>query len=204
MILVVVVYLSLQLVAQSALGPALADSKTPVADAGGVLLGDGGRRLVLIGSALSMLGYVGGMTLAVPRILFAFGRDGFLTKGLSSVHPRFRTPHVAIATQAAINVVLATTGTFEELAIAANGSVLLVYGACALAALLLRRRGVRSSGEPFNAPLGGLVPVLAMVAIVWLLASLTGREWVALSVIACAALAIFLGTRRARAARVAA
>ena len=199
LILVVIVYGSVQLVAQSALGPALADSKTPVADAGGVLLGAPGRIFILVGSAVSMFGYVSGMTLAVPRMLYAFSRDGFLFRRLSAVHSRFHTPHVAIATQVAICIVLATTGTFEELAIAANGSILIVYGACALAALQLRRRNVRSTGEPFVAPLGGLVPLLAVVAILWLLASLRGREWSALGVLAISALAIFIVTRRHRA-----
>jgi APA family basic amino acid/polyamine antiporter len=196
--LVVMVYGSVQLVTQSALGPALADSRTPVADAGGVLLGAHGRIFILVGSAVSMFGYVSGMTLAVPRMLFAFGRDGFLPVRLTAVHARFHTPHVAIATQAAICIALATTGTFEELAIAANGSILIVYGACALAALQLRRRNIRSSGEPFVAPLGGLVPILAVGAIVWLLASLSGREWSALGVLALSAFVIFIVTQRHR------
>src|SRR5207237_1549423 len=43
MIGVVIIYLAIQLVAQSALGPLLGESSTPVADAGGVLLGRWGR-----------------------------------------------------------------------------------------------------------------------------------------------------------------
>lgn len=199
---VVVIYLFIQLVTQSALGAALATSKTPVADAAGVVLGPTGRAMILVGTTISMFGYVSGMTLAVPRILFAFGRDGFLFGQLASVHHRFRTPHVAIAAQTVVNIVLATTGTFERLAIAANGSILLVYGVCALAVIQLRRTNVRSSGRPFVAPLGGVVPVLALLAIVWLLWSLTAPEWIALALVAAVGLAIFVGTARARSARV--
>ena len=36
------------------------------------------------------------MTLAVPRALFAFGRDGFLPKHMAAVHPAFHTPWLAI------------------------------------------------------------------------------------------------------------
>jgi APA family basic amino acid/polyamine antiporter len=200
---VVVIYMCVQLIAQSALGPALATSKTPVADAAGALLGPSGKTLVLVGSALSIFGYVSGMTLAVPRMLFAFGRDGFLSGRLSAVHPRFRTPHVAIAVQTVINILLATTGTFEKLAIAANGSILVVYGCCAVAVVVLRRKGVGSTESPFIAPFGGVVPALALAAIVWLLLSLTLQEWAALSIIAATALVVFAVTRGARAARVA-
>ena len=198
--LVVVIYVCIQLVAQSALGDALADSTTPVADAAGALLGPWGRTMILVGSAVSMFGYVSGMTLSVPRMLYAFGRDGFLMKGMASVHPKFRTPHIAIAVQTLINIALATTGTFEQLAIAANGSILLVYGACAVAVIQLRRKGVRSGGEPFVVPLGGLVPALAFIAIAWLLTSLTRREWAALGAVALVALVGFVATRRSRAA----
>jgi APA family basic amino acid/polyamine antiporter len=198
---VAVVYLSVQIVAQSALGPALADSRTPVADAAGTLLGPSGRTLILVGSALSMFGYVSGMTLSVPRMLFAFGRDGFLFTGLSAVHPRFRTPHVAIATQTVINIALATTGTFEQLAIVANGAILIVYALCALAVFALRRKGVESAESPYIAPLGGTVPALAFIAVVWLLTSLTGNEWVALGITAVTAAVVFTVTRGARARR---
>jgi APA family basic amino acid/polyamine antiporter len=196
--LVVIVYISIQLVAQSALGPALAESKTPVADAAGVLLGPWGRTLILGGSALSMLGYVSGMTLAVPRMVYAFGRDGFLFSRLGSVHSRFRTPHVAIGVQTAITVIVATTGTFEQLGVVSAGALLLVYGACALAVFELRRRNVRTESEPFQAPLGGLVPALALVAIVWLLTSLDATQWLAIAGTVVAALAIFAATARTR------
>ena len=195
---VVVVYLCVQLVTQSSLGPALADSKTPVADAAGVLLGPSGRTMILVGTTISMFGYVSGMTLAVPRMLYAFGRDGFMLSALSQVHPHFRTPYLAIIVQTVINIGLATTGTFEQLAIAANGSILIVYGACALGVVQLRRKDIRTSGAPFIAPFGGVVPVLALLAIVWLLWSLTAKEWAALAAVATAALLIFLSTRGAR------
>jgi basic amino acid/polyamine antiporter, APA family len=196
---IVLLYLGVQLVTQSALGPALATAKNPVADAAGSLLGPNGRTMILVGTVVSMFGYVSGMTLAVPRILYAFSRDGFIVKSLASVNPRFRTPHVAIVIQTLINIGLATTGTFEQLAIAANGSILLVYGTCALAVLLLRRKNIETTQKPFVAPFGGSIPVLSFLAIVWLLSSLTGREWIALATIAAAAVAIFMATAATRA-----
>jgi amino acid transporter len=200
MIGVVIVYVLVQLVTQSALGNALGTSATPVADAAGVLLGSWGRTFILVGSTISMFGYVSGMTLGVPRMLYAFGRDGFLPTPFAAVHDRYRTPHVAIIVQVVISIVLAVSGTFEQLAILANGAILLVYAACALAIFKLRQRNVRLEQEPFVAPLGPVIPLLAFVAIVWLMTSLKSNEWLAVLVAIVAASLVFLATRGRRAA----
>ena len=197
---VVIVYLSVQLVAQSALGGALGDSTTPVADAAGALLGPWGRTFILVGSTISMFGYVSGMTLGVPRVLYAFGRDGFLPSALAAVHERYRTPHVAIIVQVVITIALAISGTFEKLAIIGNSTILLVYAACALAVFRLRRRDVRLEHEPFVAPFGPMVPALAVVAILWLMTSLKREEWVAVLIPIVVAVLVFAMTRRHRAA----
>ena len=57
---------------------------------------------------------------------------------------------------------LAVSGSFEKLAIIANGSILLVYVACCIGVLELRRRGVQESGTPFRVPFAGVVPLLAI------------------------------------------
>ncbi|MFL5423855.1 MAG: APC family permease [Myxococcales bacterium] len=195
---IVVIYLAIQIAAQGVLGPALATQPTPLAEAAGIAAGPWGRTLILVGSSLSMFGYVSGMTLSIPRMLFAFARDGFLPARVAAVHPRYRTPHVAIAIQTAIAVLLAVTGTFEKLAILANAAILLVYAACALAAAELRRRDVRIEGSAAlrRVPAMAVVPWLALAAIVWLLASLEMREWIAVLAAAGGAVAIYAYARR--------
>jgi len=200
MIGVVVIYLLIQLVAQSALGNALGGSATPVADAGGVLLGASGRTFILVGSTISMFGYVSGMTLGAPRALYAFGRDGFLPDAVAAVNDRFRTPHVAILIQVIVTIALALSGQFEKLAIIANGAILLVYAGCALAVFRLRSKDVRLDTKPFVAPLGPVIPALAFLAILWLMTSLTRWEWLAVLIAAAAALVIYFLTRGRRAA----
>jgi amino acid transporter len=199
MIAVVIVYLAVQLVAQSALGAALGTSKTPVADAAGVLLGPWGRTFILVGSSISMFGYVSGMTLAAPRVLYAFGRDGFLPAAFAAVNERHRTPHVAIVAQVVVTIALAVSGTFETLAIIANGAILLVYATCALAVFRLRARDVRLEHPPFVAPLGPVIPALACLAIVWLMTSLAWNEWMAVLIAIAVAVLIYLATRARRA-----
>lgn len=199
MLLITFLYIALHLVAQGVLGADLATQSTPLAETAGRVFGPWGRTLLLVGAAISTFGYVSGMTLAVPRALFAFGRDGFLPRVMATVHPRFRTPYVAIAVQSAIVCVLAITSGFERLAIIANLATLILYGTCCVAAYELRRRNVRAGGVPFQVPLAGVVPFLACAVIIWLLTSITRQEWaVVLGVLGVASL-LFLATRGYRA-----
>jgi len=197
-----VLYLSVQLVTQGILGSALVGQKTPLAEAAAVAMGASGRTLILVGSTVSMFGYVSGMTLAGPRMLFAFGRDGFVPAQLAMVHSRFKTPYVSIVVQTLVVIGLAVTGSFEKLAIIANGSILVVYAACCLAVIQLRRKGVQESGTPFRVPFASVVPILAFLAIAWIMTSLSADEWRALLVVlAVAAIAYASSIASRRVAR---
>jgi basic amino acid/polyamine antiporter, APA family len=195
---VTVIYLLVQVVAQGTLGAALIGTPTPLADAASRIFGPWGAALLSAGVVLSTLGYLSGMTLAVPRALYAFARDGFLPRGLAAVHPRFHTPHVAIVVQSAVVLLLALTSGFEGLALIATSATLLVYLGCCLGAWQLRRRDVRGAGEPFKVPGAAVVPFLACVLILYLLSSVTLREWSVLAATVAIAMVVFLVTRGRR------
>ncbi len=200
MLAVTVLYLAIQIVAQGILGAALVGQKTPLAEAAAVALGPAGRTVILVGSIVSMFGYMSGMTLAAPRMLYAFGRDGFLPRAIAAVHSRFRTPYLAIAVQTGFVIALALSGTFETLVIVANGAVLLVYAACCVGVLELRRRNVQESGTPFRVPFAPVIAMLAVAVIIWLLTSLTASEWKGLLAVIGAAVVVYvvsLPSRRA-------
>ncbi|HWK90612.1 MAG TPA: amino acid permease, partial [Longimicrobium sp.] len=199
MLAITVLYIALHVVAQGILGPSLGAQQAPLAEAAAVAMGPWGRRIILIGAVVSMFGYVGGMTLATPRALFALGRDGFLPRALASVHPRYHTPHVAIVVQAVIVLVLALSSGFEKLAILANIATLLLYGACCLAAFELRRRDVRAGGVPFRLPaFAAYAPFLALAVIGWMLLSATLREWAVVAALLAAAAVFYVLTRGSR------
>lgn len=200
---ITVMYLAIQIVAQGLLGSALAHDPTPLASAAAVALGPAGGTLILVGSVVSMFGYVSGMMFAVPRMLFAFGRDGFLPSALARTHPVWRTPHVAIGVQVVLVALLSTFGIFEKLAVAANVTVLLVYAACCLAAFELRRRNVQTGGVPMHVPFANVVPWAALGVIAWMLSSVQRNEWIAAIVIVLSASIVYvltLSSRRVRAA----
>lgn len=195
---VTLLYAGLQFVAQGVLGPALATSKAaPLAEAAGVALGGWARQLLLVGAVISMLGHAGAMTLATPRMLFAFARDGFLPAAFARTHPVHRSPATAILVQCAIVLALAISSTFERLAILANLSILVLYATCCLATWQLRRRDIRSGGTPFRVPVPGVVIVLACLVIAWMLSSVTAAEWLAFGVAVLVAAGLFLLRKRA-------
>lgn len=199
MIGVTVLYLAIHLVAQGVLGPdALAAAKAaPLAAVAERLMGSPGRLLLLVGAAISTFGYMSGMTLAVPRALFAFGRDGFLPRQMAALHPSFQTPWLAIILQSAVVCALAVVNEFEALAVLANLSALLLYFACAVAAWELRRRGIQNEGTtPFNLPFGPTIHILACVAIIWLLTSITGAEWRSVGYVLVVATGLFFFRRK--------
>ena len=66
---------------------------------------------MLVGGAISMLGFLSGDALGTPRSLYAFARDGLLPAPLARLHPRFHTPWIAIVVHAAVVWALARDNT---------------------------------------------------------------------------------------------
>jgi amino acid transporter len=166
---VTLLYLAIQFVALGIMGMDLAQTgRTPLAAAAGVALGPLARTVMIAAAVVSMFGYLTANMLSEPRGLFAMSRDGFLPRKLTSVHPIFRTPNIAIAFYGVLVATIALLGTFEWLTKFSNLAALSLYFLCAISTLRLRRQNVRSDGDPFVIPGGPLVPILACIAIVWL------------------------------------
>jgi amino acid transporter len=202
MIGITALYIALQMVAQGILGDRLAQSTVaPLADAAGASLGAWARSLLLAGAAVSMFGYLGGMTLSMPRMVFALARDGFLPRALAVVHPRHRSPQAAVIVQTLIALALALSGTFEKLAIFANVSALALYFGCALAAWRLRQLGINAAGTGFRVPFGSVVPWLACAVIIWLLTGLTRDEWIGFGACVAAGSVVYAVQARRNASR---
>jgi amino acid transporter len=178
--LVTVLYLTIQMVATGVLGPQLSkETQAPLAAVAGVVFGGAGSTLILLGALVSTFGYLGGDALTSPRALFALSEDGVLPPWLSSVHPVFRTPWLAVSTHAVLAFALASTGSFATLIVVANVAILLMYAVVCVGLLQLRRKNVRAGGEPFIVPGGPMVPIAATAVIIWLLSTATRAEWFA-------------------------
>jgi len=179
LVITTTIYMLIQLVAQGTLGADLASHKdAPLAEAAATFLGNIGYKLLLAGAAVSAFGFVTSDILSSPRIIFAFGRDGVLPRWFAHVHPRYRSPDVAIVTYAVIAFALSITGTFEQLAVLSNVAVLLMYLLCCAACWFLVQRDIRinTDGSGFNFPGMKIVPMLAIAAILWILGQASFSE----------------------------
>jgi basic amino acid/polyamine antiporter, APA family len=146
---VALLYIAIQIVAQGILGPSLAHSSVPLADAMGTI-NPALRVLLLIGAALSMFGWLTSDLVGSPRILFAFGRDGLLFRVAGRLSERSHAPYVAIMIYGAIAIALALWGSFAQLAAPAALDLATLYIAACCASWQLARRGVARAGTPLQ------------------------------------------------------
>ncbi len=186
-------YLLIQFVAQGILGDDLGKYSTaPLAEAASRFLGEPGRNLMLTGASISAFGFLVSDVLSSPRILFALGRDRFLPKAFAHIHPRFRTPDMAILFYCAIASVLSLSSTFQELAILSNVAVLALYVLSCGAALQLMRAKAPVEGRPFSFPGAWLFPVLGIALSFAILAQATLKELAICAAVVAAASVLFL------------
>ena len=146
---VTLLYISVQVIAQGILGPSLANSSVPLADAMGTI-SPALRVMMLAGTALSMFGWLTSDLVGSPRILFAFGRDGLLPRALGRLSERGHAPFVAIICDGAITIGLALSGSFAQLAAPATLALATLYIAACSASWRLARRGVALAGTPLG------------------------------------------------------
>src|SRR5271155_2942512 len=95
---------------------AVAASERPASDAVALVLGHAGASLVSAGMAVSMLVTLNGTIMSGARVPFAMAREGYFFKTMAEVHPRFRTPSVAIIVQCGLAIILLLLGgSFRQL-----------------------------------------------------------------------------------------
>jgi len=167
---VVAIFMLIQVVSQGVLGAGLATAThAPLAALASRLFGGVGGDLLAVVMSISVISTLAGDMLATPRAVMPVAQSGVLPRILARVHPRFRTPHIAIAAFAGLTCFVALTGAFEALAVLASAALLLVYLAICVAALKRRFTHARAPGD-FRAPGGPLVPGLGVAVVLWLLA----------------------------------
>lgn len=189
---VTLLYTAVQLVALGVV-PDLAASSTPLADAAGLIAGPSGVWLLTIGAVLSILGTNNNTVLAGSRYLYALAERGRLPAFFAGVHPRYRTPWIALSTQTAIALPLALTGTFVELAALSVIARMATYiGTCAAVPVLRRRM---PAGR-FRLPGGPVIPIAAVVMCVAVLSSATARNLVAAAIALAVGAVIYAVGRR--------
>ncbi|MCH7666154.1 MAG: amino acid permease [Acidobacteria bacterium] len=122
------------------------------ADAADAILGSGGGAVMAALVIVSTFGALSGIVLAGPRVYLAMAQDGLLFPWAGKIHPRFRTPHVAIVLQGLWASVLAMTGTYRVLFTRVIYTEWIFFGLLALGVYQMRRRMRRSPRDAESRP----------------------------------------------------
>ncbi len=144
----------------AALGPAgVAGSNRVAAEAATALFGHAAGTVVALVILVSIFSATNGTVLTLPRAFFAMARDGVFFRQLAQVHPRFGTPAVAIVASSAWAMLLAVTGTFEQLLTYVVFVGWIFYALGALSLFRYRRRAP-DAPRPFRVPGYPITPLL--------------------------------------------
>ncbi len=133
-VMVNVVYLKALPISEMAGVVTIADS------ASSVLFGTIATMFLTVAILISIVGALNGSVLVGARVYYAMAKDGLFFKKMATVHPRFKTPSVAIVTQAVWSSVLALSGTIEQLFIYIIFSAVIFWIITVAGVFILRKK----------------------------------------------------------------
>jgi APA family basic amino acid/polyamine antiporter len=171
----------------AALGPVRAAQTDSIA-ATAVTAVVGGRASKLVASAIliSIFSAANGLTLTAPRVYYAMAKDGVFFHQLAAVHPRFKTPAIAVVAGSVWAILLAVTGTFEQLLtyVVFTGWLFYAVGA---ASIFVYRRSMGTNDSVYRVPGYPFTPLLFIIAatalVVNTLATQIGRAAIGLAIV---------------------
>ena len=148
----------------------VASSDRVAAEAVGAIVGPGAAKLIAAVILVSIFSATNGLTLSAPRVYYAMANDGLFFRTLAGVHPRFGTPAVAIIAGTGWAMVLAVSGTFEQLLtyVVFVGWIFYALGA---ACVFVLRRTKPDAHRPFRVPGYPWTPLLFILAAAALVAN---------------------------------
>jgi basic amino acid/polyamine antiporter, APA family len=126
------------------------------------MLGPTGTILITILLCLSIAGAVSAMVWAGPRVYYAMAQDGLIPSLFAKTPGMQQAPINAILLQSLWASALIVSGSFERLVIY-SGTVLMIFNALAVGALLILRRQEPTLPRPYRTPLYPFVPAFYLL-----------------------------------------
>ncbi|HYM01006.1 MAG TPA: amino acid permease [Blastocatellia bacterium] len=153
----------------------IAGSKLVAADVASSAIGPAGVGLVSIAVMIAAFGTLNGSMMTGPRIFFAMADSGLFFKKIAAVHPRYKTPYVAILLAAVLAIIFVSVQTFEQLA---DTFVLAIWPFYALgvASIYTLRRRRPDMPRPYKTPGYPITPVVFLLASLYLLGNALGDD----------------------------
>ncbi len=137
------------------------------ADVAERIVGRTGVVFVSVTVMISTFGTLSASLLTSPRVLFAMAEDGMLFEPIARVHPKFKTPHIAIGLVATMGLIFVLLLRFEKLADTYVIAMIPFYALGVAAVYRLRRRP--GYAPSFRTPGYPVVPALFIASVVYLL-----------------------------------
>ncbi|HLY03098.1 MAG TPA: amino acid permease [Candidatus Cybelea sp.] len=145
----------------------LANTSVPASAVLRAAAGPAGAQVASFAIAVSTLGFISNRMLTIPRLYHAMAEDGLFFRAVAWIDPRTRVPVVAIALQAAFAMLLALSGSYENILNYVVSTFYVFNGLLALALFIIRARDrdadgaqivrFRVPGHPFTTALYLLV-----------------------------------------------
>lgn len=170
------IYFLIQLVVVGVLGPELASSVAPIADAAYQFFGDYGRLFILLSTLVSSIGINIAASFTTPRIVEVLAQDKMLPAYLAKQNSN-DAPSGAIIVSVILTLVAALSGSFIKLVTISVIARLLQYIPTCLAVFILRKKhGTKAMFFPES--LRFAIPILGVAFSIWLLSNASYDELV--------------------------
>jgi APA family basic amino acid/polyamine antiporter len=138
------------------------------ADAASAVVGEKGAAAISGLVLVSAFGVLNGVILAGPRVYLAMAGRYKALAWMGSIHPRHRTPHVAILIQGVWSCILVATGTYRELFTRVIYTEWIFFALMGIGLLRARRRpDYRPAYRAWGASLVPLIFIAASLGVVF-------------------------------------
>ncbi len=166
----------------------------PLAEAARALFGSPGAVAVSAGALAVIVGTVLVICVAMPRMMLALAEQGQLPGWVGRVHPRWRTPYVAILISSALGFGFAMASDLLTALTIATAARLTGYVLCCIALYRLSRRADAPKPE-FRLPAVGIISLATAALFTAVLVMGASKELIPLVVVLAVGLAVLALTR---------
>lgn len=145
--------------------PEMVQSERVGSDAAAKIFGPSGAQLVALAIIISVFGSINGSILSGARVYYAMAEDKLFFRWCAAVHPRFRTPYLALVVQGIWSVFLVLLAGYEELFTYTIFAGWIFYALTAFGVIVLRRK-LPGLPRPYRVIAYPWVPIIFVITAV--------------------------------------
>jgi APA family basic amino acid/polyamine antiporter len=139
------------------------------------------RGIVEVGALIGLSSVVLVMIIAQPRIFMIMGRDGLMPKVFTTIHPKYRTPHINTVITGLGIALLAAVFPLNVLGDLTSMGTLVAFSAVCAGVMILRKTAP-DLPRTFRVPWAPVTCVLGILSCIGLLWSMGIRNWVLMGI----------------------